>query len=72
MTPLDQPSRAEDPEAESYSVWMREEKSLQYDAYEKPMMSRRAIRNGLVFCAVFYGGLASIVGVGAWIVMRFL
>jgi hypothetical protein len=43
-----------------------------YDMNGKLMMSRRAIRNGLVFCAVFYGVLAGIIGGGIWVFRHFL
>jgi hypothetical protein len=48
------------------------EGALSYDADGKPMMSRRAIRKGLIVSAVFYGSLFALIGGGVWIARYFL
>jgi hypothetical protein len=62
MTPLDQPTQAEVYDLESYLARTQGEDALVYDADWKPTMSRRAIRNGLVFCAVIYKVIGSVIG----------
>ena len=72
MAPPDRPPQAETSDFESYMARTLGEEAPVYDANGKLMMSRRAIRNGLVFCAVFYGVLAGIIGGGIWVFRHFL
>jgi hypothetical protein len=49
-----------------------EEEGLRYDADERLVLSRHAIRSGLVLAVAFYGGLGAIVWVGVWVVRQVL
>jgi hypothetical protein len=47
------------------------EDALSYDADGKPVLSRRAIRSGLVFSAFFYAIICAVIGC-AWLGLHFL
>jgi hypothetical protein len=42
-----------------------------YDADGKPILSANAIREGLWFCALFYGSIASVIALGIWTARHF-
>ena len=64
--------QADDSDLRAHMARTLGEGALSYDADGKPMMSRRAIRKGLIVSAVFYGSLFALIGGGVWIARYFL
>jgi hypothetical protein len=72
---MPQPNRSlpgEDSSLPAYIAQTLGDEALTYNADGRPVMSRDTIRNGLKFAAMFYGGLIGVVGIGVWVVVRFL
>jgi hypothetical protein len=68
MASLDHLPQAEASDLQSFMARAQEEEAPVDDADGKPVMSSRAIRNGLVFSAVFY----SVIGGVGWLALRLL
>jgi hypothetical protein len=71
MAPLDHQPQAEASDFQSYMARKLGEDALSYDADGKPVLSRRAIRSGLVFSAFFYAIICAVIGC-AWLGLHFL
>jgi hypothetical protein len=71
MASLVHQPQAEASDLESHMARTLGKDELLYDDDGKPMLSRRAIRGGLVFCAIFYGIIGAVIG-SAWLGLHFL
>jgi|HubBroStandDraft_4_1064222.scaffolds.fasta_scaffold420613_1 hypothetical protein len=66
MAPQARAPTPEDADLQDYIAEKLGEEGLSSDENGEPGFSARAGRLGLVYAAVFYGGLLAVVGLGLW------